>query len=191
MRLPTIPNVSKVAGGLLACLLLVCAIEAQESLASRNARSAPWLEQATIYQVWMRAFTPEATLQATTAKLPHIAGLGAGIVYLSPLQEHSLVGGAAKGWTLGGPYGIKDYTKIDPGYGTEADLKALAERAHQLKMKVIMDVVLYHMAVDNELMKRPGFFMQTPDGRTILGNWGRPRPNFENPKLREFLVANL
>jgi glycosidase len=40
-------------------------------------------------------------------------------------------------------------------------------------------------------MKVPDFFMHTPDGRAILGNWGRPRPNFANPKLREFLIDNL
>ena len=167
------------------------AASAQESLASRNARLSPELDRATIYQIWMRAFTREGTLQATAARLPHVADLGASIVYMSPLQTHSLAGGAEKGWKLAGPYGIKDYSKIDPEYGTEADLIALTDRAHQLKLRVIMDVVLYHMAIDNELMKTPGFFMHTPDGQAILGNWGRPRPNFANPKLREFFINNL
>jgi glycosidase len=173
-------------------LFLICAAApAQQPLSSRNARRAPELEKASVYQVWMRAFTPQGTLQATAARLPYIADLGASIVYLSPLQTHSLAGGAAKGWTLAGPYGIKDYTTIDSEYGTQADLKALAEKAHSLHLKVIMDIVLYHMAVDNPLMKMPGFFMQTPAGQPILGNWGRPRPDFSNPKLREFLVNNM
>lgn len=162
------------------------------SLSSKDARRGPeGLNRETIYQVWMRAFTPEGTLNATAAKLPYVANLGAGIVYLSPLQEHSLAGGAAKGWTLGGPYGVKDYARIDPGYGTEEDLKALTAQAHKLKLKVIMDVVFYHMAVDNELMKIPGFYMRDGEGKAILGNWGRPRPDFANPKLREYLVGNL
>jgi glycosidase len=175
----------------IAAALLAGAAAGQAPLASRNARSAPDLNDATIYQVWMRAFTPQGTLKATAERLPYIANLGASIVYLSPLQTHSLAGGAAKGWTLPGPYGIQNYSKIDPEYGTEEDLKTLAERAHALHLKVIMDVVLYHMAVDNELMKIPGFFMHTADGKAILGNWGRPRPDFANPKLREFFVANL
>jgi len=176
--------------------LLLCGAFANDgqnlSLASQNARSDPgWVNQATIYQVWMRAFTPEGTLKATAARLPYIASLGAGIVYLSPLQRHSLAGGAAKGWTLAGPYGVKNYDTIDPEYGTEADLKALAGQAHQLNLKVIMDIVLYHMAVDNPLMQFPDFYMHDQDGRAILGNWGRPRPDFANPKLREYLVDNL
>ena len=39
------------------------------ALATREARSRPDLEGATIYQVWMRAFTPEGTLQAAAARL--------------------------------------------------------------------------------------------------------------------------
>src|SRR5437763_1837070 len=138
---------------LLFCILL-CAAPAAHSqnlaLASRDARPGPeWLNQSTIYQVWMRAFTPEATLKATAGRLQYIADLGATIVYLSPLQEHSLAGGAAKGWTLGGPYGVKDYSRIDRAYGTEEDLKSLTAEAHKLGLKVIMDVVFYHMAIDN------------------------------------------
>jgi glycosidase len=177
-------------------LLLLCAAPAAHSqnlsLASREARSGPeWLNQSTIYQLWMRAFTPEATLKATAGKLRYIADLGATIVYLSPLQEHSLAGGAAKGWTMGGPYGMKDYARIDPGYGTEQELKSLTAQAHKLDLKVIMDVVFYHMAIDNQLVKLPGYAMRDKDGKLILGNWGRPRPDFANPKVREYFVNNL
>ena len=177
-------------------LLLLCCgvftIAQNLSFSSQNARTDPdWVNDATIYQIWMRAFTPEATLNATTARLPYIADLGATVVYLSPLQTASDLGGAAKGWTLAGPYGIKDYTQIDPMYGTEADLKALTAEAHRLGLKVIMDVVLYHMAIDNALLHNPAYYMHAADGKPVLGNWGRPRPDYSNPKLREFMVDNL
>jgi len=177
---------------LISLATLCCfAAAAQQSLATRNARSAPALARATVYQVWMRAFTPQGTLQATAVRLPYIADLGASIVYLSPLMTASLAGGAAKGWTLAGPYGVQDYSQIDPEYGTESDLKALTEKAHSLHLKIIMDVVLYHMAVDNPLMRIPGFFLQDAHGRPVLGTWGRPRPDFSNPKLRRFFIENL
>ena len=97
-----------------------------------------------------------------------------------------------KGWQLAGPYGVKDYSTIDPEYGTEADLKSSHRaRASIESSKVIMDVVFYHMAIDNELMEMPGYVMRDSEGKTILGNWGRPRPDFANSKLREFLIANL
>src|SRR5579871_1402911 len=67
------------------CMLAI----GQQSLATLAARPRPDLEQAAVYQVWMRAFTPQGTLQATAARLPYIAALGASIVYLSPLQTAS------------------------------------------------------------------------------------------------------
>jgi glycosidase len=161
------------------------------SLASREARSRPDLEGASIYQVWMRAFTPDGTLQAAAKKLPHIAGLGASIVYLSPLQAASSVGGKEKGWGLPGPYGIQDYDRLDPEYGTETDLKAFTAKAHDLGLKVVMDVVLYHMAIDNPLVQRPGFAMRNSAGKLVLGNWGRPRPDFDNPAVRDYFAQNL
>ena len=54
-----------------------------------------------------------------------------------------------------------------------------------------MDVVLYHMAIDNPLVQRPGFAMHTADGKLLLGNWGRPRPDYENPAVRDYFAANL
>jgi hypothetical protein len=32
--------------------------------------------------------------------------------------------------------------------------------------------------------------MHDQDGKLILGNWGRPRPDFNNPKVREYFVNN-
>ncbi len=161
------------------------------SLAYREARARPELVGASIYQVWMRAFTPEGTLQAAAKKLPHIAELGASIVYLSPLQAASSLGGKEKGWSLAGPYGIQDYDRLDSEYGSEADLKAFTAKAHELGLKVIMDVVLYHMALDNPMVQRPGFAMRNTAGKLVLGNWGRPRPDFANPSVREYFAENL
>ena len=51
---------------------------AQQSLGSLRVRHSPdFLKSATIYQVWLRSFTPQGTLWAARAKLPHIARLGA------------------------------------------------------------------------------------------------------------------
>jgi glycosidase len=164
-------------------LLIPFALAAQPqglSFGSQQARAAPeWLNRATIYQVWMRAFTPEGTLKAVTARLPYIADLGANIVYLSPLNP---------GWN---PYGVDDYDAIDPRYGTEADLKELTATAHKLGLKVIMDIVFSGIGPNNPLLKKPGFYKTNKDGRPELSLWKWPLPNFANPQLREYLVGNL
>jgi glycosidase len=156
------------------------------SVASQQARKAPdYLEGGAIYQIWLRSFTPEGTIKAAAARLPHIAQLGAAVVQLSPITLQSKLGGFSN------PYRIQDYFAVDPEYGTEADLKAFIDDAHKLGLKVIMDVVYYHTSPDSEMMKQPEKYMLMKDGKVVLGNWRLPRPDFSKPATREYLTRNL
>lgn len=158
---------------------------AQQSLGSLRVRHSPdFLKSATIYQVWLRSFTPQGTLWAARAKLPHIARLGASIVYLSPINLQSTMGGYSN------PYRIKDYDSIDPEYGTESDLRAFILEAHSLHLTVLMDIVFYDTSADSVLLKTPSFYMQE-SGRILMGDWALPRLNFANPELRQYLINNL
>lgn len=156
-----------------------------DDVAAKDARRGPaFLDKASIYQIWMRSFTPEGTLKAAAARLPHIANLGAAIVYLSPIHVQSQVGGFSN------PYRIKDYYRVDPEYGTEQDLRDYCAAAHRLGLKVLMDIVYYHTAPDSVMLETPEFYMHK-DGQIVLGNWRLPRPDFGNPKLRRYLIDNL
>src|SRR5206468_1336869 len=159
----------------LSCLMLsafsVVSLGQSRPVAARSARAAPaFLDRAVIYQIWMRSFTPEGTLFATTSHLQHIADLGANIIYISPLNVH----GYPSVFGPSTPYEIKDYDAIDPEYGAEADLKELVSQAHKLGLKVIMDIVYAHSANDNVLLNRPGFYQRTPDGKLIMSRWKTP-----------------
>jgi glycosidase len=157
-------------------------------VASQNARTVPeFLNRSIIYQVWMRSFTPEGTLRATAARLTHIADLGADIVYLSPVNVH----GYPSVFGPSTPYEIKDYDRIDPEYGSEANLKALVEEAHKHGLKVIMDIVYSHSANDCVLLARPGFYQRTPDGKLAISRWRTPMPDFTNPQVREYFRDNM
>ncbi|HEY1336197.1 MAG TPA: alpha-amylase family glycosyl hydrolase [Bryobacteraceae bacterium] len=171
--------------------LLACAVAAfgqNRPVAAQDARAVPeFLNRAIIYQVWMRSFTPEGTLGATASHLPYIADLGATIVYLSPLNVH----GYPSVFGPSTPYEIKDYDRIDPEYGSEADLKALVEQAHKLGLKVIMDIVYAHSANDNVLLYRPGFYQRGQDGKLTMSRWHTPMPDFKNPEVHEFFRNNM
>ena len=108
-----------------------------------------WAYNAVLYQVFVRAFTPEGTLLAAAQRLPDLKDLGVNLIYLMPIQPSGTV--KAKG-SLGSPYSIRDYLAIDPAQGTEADLRAFIQTAHGLGMKVIMDLVANHTAWDNPLI---------------------------------------
>jgi glycosidase len=85
-------------------------------VAAQHARNAPdFMNRSVIYQIWLRSFTPEGTLYATTAHLPYIADLGATIIYVSPPNVH----GYPSVFGPSTPYEIKDYDRIDPEYGSE------------------------------------------------------------------------
>ncbi len=185
--------------------LLAGVLWAQETkplpLSQRQARVSPeWLTQGVMYQVWLRAFTPEGTLRAAAKRLEQVAASGATIVYLSPvcLQDDDV---RREFWSERqkacglnnprNPYRIKDYNAVDPEYGTEADLHAFIAEAHRLKLRVLMDLVYFHCGPTSALMEHPEFFKKDKDGKVSTGQWHFPVLNFDAPALREHLWANM
>ncbi len=106
----------------------------------------PWTRQASIYEVNVRQFTPEGTLQAFAAHLPRLAAMGVGVLWFMPIQPIGLLN--RKG-TLGSYYAIRDYTAVNPEFGTLADFRAVVAQAHALGLKVILDWVANHTAWDH------------------------------------------
>ena len=78
-------------------------------------------------------------LYGITEKLPYIKKLGCDIVYLSPIFEAY----------SNHKYDTGDYTKIDACFGGEDAFVKLCEKAHKLKMKVILDGVFNHTGDDS------------------------------------------
>lgn len=147
------------------------------SFGIREARPVPdWLYQASIYEVWLNAFSSEGNLRGAISHLQHIADLGATIVYLGPIAKRSADPHAS-------PYSIADYNEIDPEVGTKQDLRDFVSAAHKLHLKVMLDIVYYHTAPDNIMMKNdPAFFVKSPNGEIARGFWPQPLPDFSNPK---------
>ena len=127
-----------------------------DSTATRSwgARAAmDGLTRGVMYQVFLRSFTLEGTLRAATERLQGLAELGVGVLYLTPicLQDDDT---CREFWSARqqlsemdnpkNPYRIKDYYTIDPEYGTDDDLRDFADRAHELGMRVILDIVFMH-----------------------------------------------
>ena len=59
------------------------------------------------------------------------------VIYLLPIHP---IGELNKKGTVGSPYSIKDYLKIDESFGTVEEFKLLIEEAHKLKLKVMIDI---------------------------------------------------
>src|SRR5271169_2543227 len=108
-----------------------------------------WSRNASIYQINTRQFTPEGTFRAAEQQLPRLKELGVEILWLMPINP---IGVKNRKGTLGSPYAVQDYLKVNPEFGTLDDLKHFVAAAHQQGMYVILDWVANHTAWDNVLV---------------------------------------
>ena len=76
-----------------------------------------------------------------TEKLPYIKNLGFNSIWITPPVVQNWVQSGSGGYH--GYWGI-DFTTVDSHLGTEAEFKSMIAKAHQLGMKVIVDIVINH-----------------------------------------------
>lgn len=129
------------------------------------------LNNQTIYQVFVRQFSPTHDFKGVTAQLDRIKALGADVLYLMPFYPIGKVG--RKG-SVGSPYSIRDYRAIDPTCGTLDDFKTLLAEAHSRNLKVIVDMVLNHTSRDSVLLgTHPEWFWRDKEGNVgnRVGDW--------------------
>ena len=170
------------------CLILSFGVASAQNLSfgTREARPVPkWLNSSSIYELWLPAFSKEGNLRGAIPGLKRVADLGATIVYLGPIARYSASPDAS-------PYSVADYNAIDPSAGTPQDLHDFVAAAHKQHLKVMLDIVYYHTAPDNIMMKKnPSFFVKTQDGKIARGFWPQPLPDYKNPEVRKYLVDSL
>ena len=99
-----------------------------------------WWKKSVVYQVYPRSFMDSngdgiGDLNGITQKLPYIRDLGADVIWLSPIYQS---GGVDAG------YDISDYYAIEPEFGTMEDFDELLRSAHELGLKIVMDLVVNH-----------------------------------------------
>jgi len=99
-----------------------------------------WWRGAVIYQIYPRSFQDSngdgiGDLGGIVQRLPHIAGLGADAVWISPFFTSPMK-------DFG--YDVSDYCDVDPMFGSLADFDAVIAAANTLNLKVMIDLVLSH-----------------------------------------------
>ena len=183
-------------------LLFTAAVLAIMGMSWGAMRPTPdYLKRATVYQVVLRNFTRDGNFKAATEMLEHVRAAGVDVVYLAPFVEMDCDMDET-GWSprqhksgYGSPknsYRISNYDKIDPEYGKDADFKAFNDKAHQLGMKVYMDLVYLHCGPNNVLKDMyPDAFQKNPDGSVRTTYWHFPFVNFESKEVRKYLIDSM
>ncbi|CUW28035.1 pullulanase-type alpha-1,6-glucosidase [Streptomyces reticuli] len=94
-----------------------------------------------------KGFYQGGDLKGLTKKLDYIKGLGTTALWLAPIFKNRPVQGTGSNASAGyHGYWITDFTRVDPHFGTNDDLKALISKAHAKGMKVFFDVITNHTA---------------------------------------------
>ena len=109
----------------------------------------PWWRSAVFYQIYVRSFADSnddgiGDLPGITSRLDYVKDLGVDAIWLTPFypsaqKDHG--------------YDVADYFDVNPEYGTLDDFDHLLARAHELRLKVLVDIVPNHTSDQHEWFK--------------------------------------
>jgi len=125
---------------------------------------APWWRHAVTYEVYVRSFADSdgdgiGDLPGITSRLPYLRDLGVDALwvtpfYTSPQHDHG--------------YDVADYEDVDPLFGTLADADELVATAHELGVRVVVDLVPNHTSSEHEWFRAA---LASPPGSPERGRY--------------------
>ncbi|NGN95568.1 glycoside hydrolase family 13 protein [Nocardioides sp. KC13] len=106
---------------------------------------SPWWREAVTYQIYPRSFADAdgdgtGDLAGITSRLDHLADLGVDAIWLSPFYpspQHDY------------GYDVVDARGVDPLFGTLSDAEDLLTKAHEVGLKVIIDLIPNHTSSEH------------------------------------------
>ena len=150
------------------------------------------LRNLVIYEIYVRNHGPNGTFDDVRQDLGRIKAMGVDVIWLMPIHP---IGEKGKKGSLGCPYSIKDYRKVNPEYGTLLDFKKLLDEAHHRGLKVMIDIVYNHTSHDSVLVTNsPKFFHQDEHGKpiTTVTAWSDVIDlKHPNPDLQTYLIDSM
>ncbi|MFC3167287.1 alpha-amylase family glycosyl hydrolase [Paracoccus fontiphilus] len=134
-----------------------------------------WWKGGVIYQIYPRSFQDTTgdgigDLPGITQRLPYVASLGVDAVWISPFFTSPMK-------DFG--YDVSDYRGIDPLFGDMEDFDALIERAHELGLKVMIDLVMSHSSDQHPWFVESRASRDNPKADWYV--WADPRPDGTPP----------
>ncbi|MEI5993755.1 glycoside hydrolase family 13 protein [Candidatus Enterococcus mansonii] len=105
-----------------------------------TAQKNNWWKNAVGYQIYPRSFKDSnhdgiGDLNGIRQKLPYLKELGIDFIWINPIYASP---------NIDNGYDISDYQAIHEDFGTMEDFQDLLEEAHELDLKIIMDLVVNH-----------------------------------------------
>ncbi|MCL6283539.1 alpha-glucosidase family protein [Ruegeria sp. 2012CJ41-6] len=137
--------------------------------------AADWWRGGVIYQIYPRSFQDSngdgiGDLAGITQRLDYVASLGVDAIWISPFFKSPMK-------DFG--YDVSDYRDVDPMFGTLADFDALLARAHELGLKVMIDLVLSHTSDQHPWFTESRASRDNPKSDWYV--WADPKPDGTPP----------
>ncbi len=111
-----------------------------------------WLKDAVFYEIYPSSFHDSngdgiGDINGIRQKLPYVKDLGCNALWLNPCFDSPFKDGG---------YDVRDYKKAAPRYGTNEDLYALFAEAHELGIRVLLDLVPGHTSEEHPWFSESG-----------------------------------
>lgn len=214
--------IKKIAIAFVAIILMGCKNENKSSATERPKEIAEFSseveENAVIYEVNIRQYSPEGTFNAFTKDIPQLKELGVKIIWVMPIfpisqTKRKATGGddskfasdmptAEQHKYLGSYYAVSDFKKVNPEFGSIEDFRNLVKTAHENGIYVILDWVPNHTGWDHVWIKEhPEYYTKNAKGEIIdpinpeTGkSWGWSDVadlNYDNQNLRKEMASDM
>lgn len=107
--------------------------------------AASWLKDACFYEIYPQSWYDTngdgiGDIRGIIEKLPYIVSLGCNALWINPWYDSPF-------WDAG--YDVRDYKKVAPRYGTNADAAELFRAAHAQGIRVLIDLVPGHTSEEH------------------------------------------
>ncbi len=134
-----------------------------------------WWRGAVIYQIYPRSFSDSSgdgvgDLEGIARHLDYVAGLGVEGIWISPFYPSPM---------LDFGYDVRDYCDVDRMFGDLAAFDRLLSRAHELGLKVILDIVPCHTASEHPWFVESRQSRDNPKADWYI--WADPKPDGTQP----------
>ena len=101
-----------------------------------------WWRSAVIYQVYIRSFADGngdgiGDIAGLRSRLAYLAELGVDALWVNPWYPSPMKDAG---------YDVSDFRAIEPLFGTLADAEAMIAEAHELGLRVLLDIVPNHLS---------------------------------------------
>ncbi len=163
-----------------------------------------WISSAIIYQINLRSLAarePRNAIEAAREKATELSplayvtknlrvlkSLGVNVLYLMPPYEM----GVRNRKGIGSPYAIHDFRSVDPEYGTMTEMKSFLQKAHALRLKVILDITPNHTGVDHIwTTSHPDYYVKRDNGEIFYDcDWSdTAKLDYTQPALRTEMIS--